>query len=163
MIGADVDKYITRFHELARLLPQTVTPECKRIDRYIRGLAPAIRGTMETSLFHGEYPEGNLKQLKTMKVNEQKLEDIPIVREFPGVYQICNKGQNKDKTRQNQAQEGKEREKTSLTVPSDIIGPARNPLNEPGQPMLITKPNKNKKIEMYKSWVTSPYVIPCAM
>ncbi|GKB15026.1 reverse transcriptase domain-containing protein [Tanacetum coccineum] len=43
MIGADVDKYTTRFHELARLVPRTVTPESKRIDRYIRGLASAIR------------------------------------------------------------------------------------------------------------------------
>ncbi|GKB87346.1 putative reverse transcriptase domain-containing protein [Tanacetum coccineum] len=33
-----------------------------------------------------ERPEGNLKQLKTIKVNELKLEDIPIVREFPGVF-----------------------------------------------------------------------------
>nr|GEU33891.1 putative reverse transcriptase domain-containing protein [Tanacetum cinerariifolium] len=29
---------------------------------------------------------GNLKQLKTMKVNESKLEDIPIVRKFPDVF-----------------------------------------------------------------------------
>nr|GEU60553.1 putative reverse transcriptase domain-containing protein [Tanacetum cinerariifolium] len=28
---------------------------------------------------HGEHPEGNLKQLKTIKVNEPKLEDIPVV------------------------------------------------------------------------------------
>ncbi|GJZ86038.1 putative reverse transcriptase domain-containing protein [Tanacetum coccineum] len=35
---------------------------------------------------HGERPEGNLKQLKTMKVNEPKLEDIPVVCEFPGVF-----------------------------------------------------------------------------
>ncbi|GJZ67920.1 putative reverse transcriptase domain-containing protein [Tanacetum coccineum] len=35
---------------------------------------------------HGERPEGNLKQLKTMKVNEPKLEDILVVREFPGVF-----------------------------------------------------------------------------
>nr|GFA19151.1 putative reverse transcriptase domain-containing protein [Tanacetum cinerariifolium] len=35
---------------------------------------------------HGERPEGNLKQLKTMKVNEEKLEDIPVVREFPDVF-----------------------------------------------------------------------------
>ncbi|GKE69981.1 putative reverse transcriptase domain-containing protein, partial [Tanacetum coccineum] len=34
----------------------------------------------------GERPEGNLKQLKTMKVNEPKLEDIPVVREFPAVF-----------------------------------------------------------------------------
>nr|GEV35446.1 hypothetical protein [Tanacetum cinerariifolium] len=31
---------------------------------------------------HGECPKGNLKQLKTMKVNEPKHKDIPVVREF---------------------------------------------------------------------------------
>ncbi|GKC80571.1 putative reverse transcriptase domain-containing protein, partial [Tanacetum coccineum] len=35
---------------------------------------------------HGERPEGNLKQLKTKKVNKPKLEDIPVVHEFPGVF-----------------------------------------------------------------------------
>nr|GEY03233.1 putative reverse transcriptase domain-containing protein [Tanacetum cinerariifolium] len=35
---------------------------------------------------HGERPEGNLKQLKTMKVNEPKLKDIPVVHEFPCVF-----------------------------------------------------------------------------
>nr|GEX87128.1 hypothetical protein [Tanacetum cinerariifolium] len=35
---------------------------------------------------HGEHPEGNLKQLKTIKVNDLKLKDIPVVREFPGVF-----------------------------------------------------------------------------
>ncbi|GJS34964.1 putative reverse transcriptase domain-containing protein [Tanacetum coccineum] len=34
-IGADVDKYTTRFHEFARLVLRTVTPESKCIDRYI--------------------------------------------------------------------------------------------------------------------------------
>ncbi|GJZ66576.1 putative reverse transcriptase domain-containing protein [Tanacetum coccineum] len=169
MIGADVDKYITRFHELARLVPRTVTSESKRIDRYIRGLASASRRTMEISRVrsfsiaakeaqqdlnvmmkinkivrgcglelechtfiidsisfghgsfdvnvgmdwlsklrakivcfekivqiqlsngeilevHGEGPEGNLKQLKTMKVNEPKLKDIPVICKFPGVF-----------------------------------------------------------------------------
>ncbi|GJR90255.1 putative reverse transcriptase domain-containing protein [Tanacetum coccineum] len=49
MIGADVDKYTTRFYDLARLVSRTDTPESKRIDRYIPGLAPAIRRTIETS------------------------------------------------------------------------------------------------------------------
>nr|GEW07660.1 hypothetical protein [Tanacetum cinerariifolium] len=35
---------------------------------------------------HRECPEGNLKQLKTIKVNETKLEDIPVVCKFPGVF-----------------------------------------------------------------------------
>ncbi|GKC61796.1 putative reverse transcriptase domain-containing protein [Tanacetum coccineum] len=34
----------------------------------------------------GERPEGNLKQLKNMKVNEPKLKDIPNVRNFPSVF-----------------------------------------------------------------------------
>ncbi|GKD56500.1 hypothetical protein Tco_1289887, partial [Tanacetum coccineum] len=36
---------------------------------------------------YGERPEGNLKQLKILKVDEQKLEDIPVIRNFPGVFQ----------------------------------------------------------------------------
>nr|GEZ78281.1 putative reverse transcriptase domain-containing protein [Tanacetum cinerariifolium] len=35
---------------------------------------------------HGKSPEGNLKQLKTMKVNKLKLKDIPVVCEFPDVF-----------------------------------------------------------------------------
>nr|GEU60789.1 hypothetical protein [Tanacetum cinerariifolium] len=35
---------------------------------------------------HSERPEGNLKQLKTMKVNEPKLEDTSVVHEFPSVF-----------------------------------------------------------------------------
>nr|GFD25910.1 putative reverse transcriptase domain-containing protein [Tanacetum cinerariifolium] len=35
---------------------------------------------------HGERLEGNLKQLKTIKVNVLKLEDIPFVRELPNVF-----------------------------------------------------------------------------
>nr|GFA44337.1 putative reverse transcriptase domain-containing protein [Tanacetum cinerariifolium] len=42
---------------------------------------------METNQeVHGERPEGNLKQLKTMKVNESKLKDILVVREIPDVF-----------------------------------------------------------------------------
>ncbi|GJY63681.1 putative reverse transcriptase domain-containing protein [Tanacetum coccineum] len=35
---------------------------------------------------HRERPEGNLKQLKTMKLNKPKIEDIPVVCKFPGVF-----------------------------------------------------------------------------
>nr|GEV12600.1 putative reverse transcriptase domain-containing protein [Tanacetum cinerariifolium] len=35
---------------------------------------------------HGQRFEAKLKQLKTMKVNEPKLKDIPVVRDFPGVF-----------------------------------------------------------------------------
>ncbi|GJY20219.1 putative reverse transcriptase domain-containing protein [Tanacetum coccineum] len=45
-----------------------------------------VRGKRDILEVHRECPEGNLKQLKTMKVNEPKLEDIPVVRDFPGVF-----------------------------------------------------------------------------
>ncbi|GKD40149.1 hypothetical protein Tco_1260356 [Tanacetum coccineum] len=35
---------------------------------------------------YGECPKGNLKRLMTIKVNEPKLEGIPVIREFPGVF-----------------------------------------------------------------------------
>ncbi|GJX82195.1 reverse transcriptase domain-containing protein [Tanacetum coccineum] len=44
MVGASHAAYTDRFNELARLVPHLVTPENKRIERYIYGLAPLIRG-----------------------------------------------------------------------------------------------------------------------
>ncbi|GJT82876.1 reverse transcriptase domain-containing protein [Tanacetum coccineum] len=43
-VGAGHAAYTDRFHELARLVPQLVTPENKRIEMYIYGLALQIRG-----------------------------------------------------------------------------------------------------------------------
>nr|GFD26845.1 reverse transcriptase domain-containing protein [Tanacetum cinerariifolium] len=34
--------YTDRFHELARLVPYLVTLECRKIERYVYGLAPPI-------------------------------------------------------------------------------------------------------------------------
>ncbi|GJW94306.1 reverse transcriptase domain-containing protein [Tanacetum coccineum] len=44
MIEAGHAAYTDRFHELARLVPHLVTPESKRIKRYVYGLALQIRG-----------------------------------------------------------------------------------------------------------------------
>ncbi|GKC36033.1 hypothetical protein Tco_1048417, partial [Tanacetum coccineum] len=44
MVGAVHATYTNRFHELARLVPHLVTPENKRIERYIYGLSLQIRG-----------------------------------------------------------------------------------------------------------------------
>ncbi|GJW94453.1 reverse transcriptase domain-containing protein [Tanacetum coccineum] len=44
MVGAGNVTYTDKFHELARLVPHLVTPESKRIERYIYGLAPQIQG-----------------------------------------------------------------------------------------------------------------------
>ncbi|GJZ13854.1 putative reverse transcriptase domain-containing protein [Tanacetum coccineum] len=44
MVRASHAAYTNRFHELARLVPHLVTPEGKRIERYVYGLAQQIRG-----------------------------------------------------------------------------------------------------------------------
>nr|KAJ0218554.1 hypothetical protein LSAT_V11C300139710 [Lactuca sativa] len=49
MVGTLIEKYTVRFHELAKLVPHMVTPEEKRIDRYIWGLAPEIRGMVTSA------------------------------------------------------------------------------------------------------------------
>ncbi|GJZ65715.1 hypothetical protein Tco_0622411 [Tanacetum coccineum] len=44
MVWAGHAAYTNRFHELARLVPHLVTPEGKKIERYVYGLAPQIQG-----------------------------------------------------------------------------------------------------------------------
>ncbi|GJU42156.1 hypothetical protein Tco_1195113 [Tanacetum coccineum] len=41
--------YTDRFHELTKLVPHLVTPESKRIGRYINGLAPQICGMLRAT------------------------------------------------------------------------------------------------------------------
>nr|GEZ44251.1 reverse transcriptase domain-containing protein [Tanacetum cinerariifolium] len=42
MVGASHAAYSDRFHELARLFPHLVTPESRKIERYVYGLALRI-------------------------------------------------------------------------------------------------------------------------
>ncbi|GJV17131.1 putative reverse transcriptase domain-containing protein [Tanacetum coccineum] len=44
MVKAGHAAYTDRFHELARLVPHLVTPESRKIERYVYGLTPQIRG-----------------------------------------------------------------------------------------------------------------------
>ncbi|GJR68273.1 putative reverse transcriptase domain-containing protein [Tanacetum coccineum] len=44
MVGAGHAAYTDKFHELARLVPQLVTRESRKIERYVYGLDPQIRG-----------------------------------------------------------------------------------------------------------------------
>ncbi|GKF59598.1 reverse transcriptase domain-containing protein [Tanacetum coccineum] len=44
MVGAGHVTYTDRFHELARLAPHLVTPESRKIERYVYGLAPQVCG-----------------------------------------------------------------------------------------------------------------------
>ncbi|GKF06072.1 hypothetical protein Tco_0036740 [Tanacetum coccineum] len=49
MVGSDIDGYIARFHELARLVPYMVTQENQHVNRYIWGLAPEIKENVTSS------------------------------------------------------------------------------------------------------------------
>ncbi|GKB37668.1 putative reverse transcriptase domain-containing protein [Tanacetum coccineum] len=49
MVGASHVTYTNRFHELSRLVPHLVTPDNKRIERYIYGLAPPIYAMVATT------------------------------------------------------------------------------------------------------------------
>ncbi|GJQ90106.1 hypothetical protein Tco_0001245 [Tanacetum coccineum] len=49
MVGLDIDGYTARFHELARLVPDMVTPKSQRVNHYIRGLALEIKANVTSS------------------------------------------------------------------------------------------------------------------
>ncbi|GJS45016.1 hypothetical protein Tco_0595137 [Tanacetum coccineum] len=49
VIGAGHATYTNRFHELARLVPHLVTPESRKIERYVYVLAPQIRRMVEAT------------------------------------------------------------------------------------------------------------------
>ena len=49
MKGNDIDSNIARFHELAKLVLNLVTPEENRVDWYIWGLSPEIRGNVTSA------------------------------------------------------------------------------------------------------------------
>nr|GEX70375.1 RNA-directed DNA polymerase homolog [Tanacetum cinerariifolium] len=49
MVRAGHAAYTDRFHELARLVPHLVTPESRKIERYVYGLAPQIRRMVEAT------------------------------------------------------------------------------------------------------------------
>ncbi|GJT16881.1 putative reverse transcriptase domain-containing protein [Tanacetum coccineum] len=48
-ISDDIDGYTNRFHELAALCPSMVTPEFKKIERYVWGLLEKIQGNVTSS------------------------------------------------------------------------------------------------------------------
>ncbi|KAI3510702.1 hypothetical protein L1887_17835 [Cichorium endivia] len=49
MKGSDVKAYTSRYNDLATLCPGLVTPEYKKIERYVWGLAPQIQGMVTAS------------------------------------------------------------------------------------------------------------------
>nr|GEU53062.1 putative reverse transcriptase domain-containing protein [Tanacetum cinerariifolium] len=86
--GADYSFISTNFLPLINMKPSVISHgyEIEIASGVKVETNKIIRGCrLELEEVHGKCPERNLKQLKTMKVNELKLEYIPIVCEFPGV------------------------------------------------------------------------------
>nr|GEX14411.1 putative reverse transcriptase domain-containing protein [Tanacetum cinerariifolium] len=86
--GADYSFISTNFFPSIDMKPSVINPGYEiEIASSVKVVTNMIvRGCRLELEVYGERPEGNLKQLKTMKVNKSKLEDIPVVREFPGVF-----------------------------------------------------------------------------
>ncbi|GJT51547.1 putative reverse transcriptase domain-containing protein [Tanacetum coccineum] len=94
--GTDYNFISTNFLPLINMKPSVTNPDFKieiasdvkvEINKIIRGCRLELEGHafIIDLIPFGECPKGNLKQLKSMKVNEPKLEDIPVVREFPAM------------------------------------------------------------------------------
>nr|GEW01861.1 putative reverse transcriptase domain, ribonuclease H-like domain, aspartic peptidase domain protein [Tanacetum cinerariifolium] len=91
--------YTDRFHELARLVPHLVSPEGKRIERYVYGLAPQIQGMVATT-----EPKTIQKAMREPRKNRNEKEDKkrtrngnafattanPIRRETTGAVPKCS-------------------------------------------------------------------------
>ncbi|GJU20927.1 putative reverse transcriptase domain-containing protein [Tanacetum coccineum] len=108
MLGAGHAAYTDRFHELARLVPHLVTPESRKIERYMYGLAPQIRmdwlynhkaeiicheKVVRTPLLDGkvlrvlgERPKEKARLLMSAKDSDKKREEIVVVRNFLEVF-----------------------------------------------------------------------------
>ncbi|GKA55508.1 putative reverse transcriptase domain-containing protein, partial [Tanacetum coccineum] len=82
--------YTDRFHELARLVPHLVTPENKRIKRYIYGLALQIRATVaatEPTIIHSVVRNENVRDDNKRSRTGRAFATIttPIRKEYTGI------------------------------------------------------------------------------
>ncbi|GKF04424.1 putative reverse transcriptase domain-containing protein, partial [Tanacetum coccineum] len=78
MVGAGHTAYTNRFHELARLVPHLVTPESRKIERYVYGLAPQIREMMaatEPKTMQKAVRNGSIKKVEKRENVEEPSKD----------------------------------------------------------------------------------------
>ncbi|GKC79062.1 putative reverse transcriptase domain-containing protein [Tanacetum coccineum] len=96
MVGASHAAYTDRFHELSRLVTHLVTPENKRIKRYIYGLASQIRESLKRNTKkrgnNGESSrDGNAKDDNKRSRTGRAFATTtnPARREYTGVVPKC--------------------------------------------------------------------------
>nr|GEV81245.1 reverse transcriptase domain-containing protein [Tanacetum cinerariifolium] len=92
MVGAGHVAYTDRFHELARLVPHLVTPENKRIERYINGLAQNPRdGGNNGANNNSPSREGNVRNdnKRSRTGRAFAITTNPIRKEYTGMETKC--------------------------------------------------------------------------
>ncbi|MFS7945746.1 putative transcription factor interactor and regulator CCHC(Zn) family [Helianthus anomalus] len=124
MEGADITGYTRRFHDLSRVIPYMVTPEFKRVERYIWGLASEFR-SMVTSAKPARITEAvtlvvilteDVVRMKKLSLNPTEKTETHAEssgdkkRKHPSLNQEThsnNKGSNNKKSDTNPPQEAK--------------------------------------------------------
>ncbi|GJX68714.1 putative reverse transcriptase domain-containing protein [Tanacetum coccineum] len=90
MVEAGHAAYIDRFHELARLVLHLVTPESRKITRYVYGLAPQIRGMVAaTKPKTNKDKNGRDDNKRNRTGNAFSTTANPIGRENTGAWPKC--------------------------------------------------------------------------
>ncbi|GJX14833.1 reverse transcriptase domain-containing protein [Tanacetum coccineum] len=90
MVGAGHAAYIDRFHKLAMLVPHLVTPESRKIKRYVYGLAPQIRGMVAvTGPKTIKDKNGRDDNKRTRTGNAFAITTNPVGKENTGAYPKC--------------------------------------------------------------------------
>nr|GEW55802.1 uncharacterized mitochondrial protein AtMg00810-like [Tanacetum cinerariifolium] len=85
--GVDYSRISTNFLPLIDMKPRMDWLSKLRAKIvYFKKIVQILLSNEDILEFYGECPKGNLKQLKTMKVDKQKLKDILVVCNFPGVF-----------------------------------------------------------------------------
>ncbi|GJY52751.1 reverse transcriptase domain-containing protein [Tanacetum coccineum] len=94
MVGTGHAAYTNRFHELARLVPHLVTPESKRIKRYIYGLSPQIRRMKNTEKRRNDREPSRDRNVRDDNKRSRTSKAFatttnPVRREYTGVAPKC--------------------------------------------------------------------------
>nr|GEZ47628.1 retrotransposon protein, putative, Ty3-gypsy subclass [Tanacetum cinerariifolium] len=83
--GNDLKTYVRRFQELATLCPTMVSDSEKLLEAFSGGLPRSIKGNVTASKPQNLEEAINIAQ-RLIGSDEKRLEDIPVVKEFPDVF-----------------------------------------------------------------------------
>ncbi|KAL7595416.1 hypothetical protein Lser_V15G27933 [Lactuca serriola] len=135
MVGTDISTYTGRFCDLAILCPDMVSPESKKIERYIWGLSPQIQSGVLAS---------RSDTFNSAKELAQSLIDHRNHRNSIIVVQDQQEGNNNRNKRKDESSHESSRKQQQVTVNAAIVSTivSANPL--PAKPNAGNLPECNK-------------------